>query len=380
MSGLPNAEPYKMKRKELDRLVKEKIDDIEKKGTLARWCRRIRSRFFKNPIHEINYDWCTVHGFADRVRWKIISEGEDDCKKKRRYATVEAYLTLARFEKDPGQAWNYVNSADKLLPLLVDDEDFERCLSRLHNWDSTLIDLESKPKEGSKKNSVDRLALKNFEERHEKLEAKFEAERGRLHANENEGGFEKEQPPNRSEVQVSLRLRNIAYNWQALRVQHWYQFNVELSLWFSLWRSYSIKLLWALIPAVILAEFLYTGFNPEKPLWYRPFLTVSIMGHFGGCLSAKLLARDLVRRVTSLELINVLITTRMLIGAAGAFTVYAIFGSGLISSVILQPLTENFVVLLAVGISAGFSEQLFVDSLHKSVQNLQMSGPPILKQ
>lgn len=379
MSELPSAEPNKKRRKDLDRLVKEKIDDIDKQGLLARSWRWAHLRLFKNPIREVYSDWCTVHGFADRIRWKIISEGEDDCKRMRRYVTVEAYLALARLERDPGQAWNHVNSADKLLPLLVDGEDLDRCLSRLHNWDDTLKELESKSKEGSKKNSADRLALEDFKTRHEELKKEYEAERKGLHANENEGRFEKEQPRNRSEVHVSLTLRNIACKLQALRVQHWYQFNVELSLYFSLWRSYTIKLLWALIPAVFLAEFLYTGFNPEKPLWYRPFLTVSIMGFLGGCLSAKLLARDLVRRTTSLELIKVLITTRMLIGAAGAFTVYAIFGSGLISSVILQSLTENFVVLLAIGILAGFSEQLFVDSLDKSVQNLQMSGPPIIK-
>ena len=175
MSELPSAEPNKKRRKDLDRLVKEKIDDIDKQGLLARSWRWAHLRLFKNPIREVYSDWCTVHGFADRIRWKIISEGEDDCKRMRRYVTVEAYLALARLERDPGQAWNHVNSADKLLPLLVDGEDLDRCLSRLHNWDDTLKELESKSKEGSKKNSADRLALEDFKTRHEELKKEYEA-------------------------------------------------------------------------------------------------------------------------------------------------------------------------------------------------------------
>lgn len=330
-----------MREPSLDDLVKQRGIEIGKKrGFFLRICEGIHQWFFEGPVPEIQKDWCAVRDFADKVRVSV-DKPEVDEETRHTFATVLAYLDLAKRERDPGQAWNYVNSADVLLPLVVAKEDFNRCLSRLRDWDKMLMEL----------GNVSEKDLDDIGKRY---------------------------PPEAVPDPMTDEHRNAASCGQAARAQLWSSINGRISLKFSLWCSISLKLLGGLILATILAEILYAGLSPEKPWWFFPFLTVSVMGFFGGGLSAFLIARESVVDTTSCGLIKVWTTSRMLVGAAGAFVTYIVVQwPGLLAGVdISQLLSENVFVLLSIGILAGFSEQLFVESLDKSAQNLRIVGKP----
>lgn len=143
-----SKEELERRREELKHMVEKKLSKIEISGPLGSIWRKARKLFRTGAINEIRYDWGTVAGFAAKVKLRIINVGKDGYKNKDRYATVEAYLILAKLENDPGQAWNYVNSADKILPLIVDDEDFSRVLFRMSKWDEQLYKMDSTAKEG----------------------------------------------------------------------------------------------------------------------------------------------------------------------------------------------------------------------------------------
>ncbi len=356
----------------LNQLVEKKMKEVEeKRGIVRQPFGRVRQWFHKSPLLEIYYDWCTVLGFTSGVKERIISELEAEekerwetgkkekpeseeekreleekkrkfRKKKRQYVTAKAYLNLAEYERNPGRAWNYVNSADKLLPLIVDDDGFDRCLLRLNQWNRSLLDRQENAKE----------TLDELDERYPVAETHHP-----------------------SQDRIPQVERDNAYCRQAGRAQLWYSVNARLSLRFSLWRSNNVRLGMVLLPAVFLAEVMYHALNPAEPLWYLPFLISSAMGFLGGGLSAFLLAREFIEYMVSPELIKVVTTSRMLLGAAGALVVYTIVGSGFVAGFgIAQLLHENVYVLLGTGITAGFSEQLFVESLDKSAQNLAIIG------
>ena len=71
-------------------------------------------------------------------------------------------MRIARYEKDLGEAWNHVNSADKLLPLVVDEGDLDRCTVRIRGWDKGLIELDSRLKE--KLEDIDRAQSEIWDE------------------------------------------------------------------------------------------------------------------------------------------------------------------------------------------------------------------------
>lgn len=87
-----------------------------------------------------------------------------------------------------------------------------------------------------------------------------------------------------------------------------------------------------------------------------------------------MITREFIKKIESNELIKTMILSRMLIGAAGAFTLYAIFGSGYISNLATNLYEDNLLGFIALGIISGFSEQLFVESINKSSQNLRLVG------
>ena len=355
---------------ELDKLIDEKVEMIDKKrGFFTRCCERIHRLFFVRPLTEIHEDWCTVRGFAMGVRDSIIrdsinrdsiqsyKEGWDAKKQKkwddkiRRFVTIQAYLKLAKREGDPGQAWRYVNSADKLLTLVIDDkDDFDQCLQRFEYWDRML------PK---------KLREKYLDEKEKKEEKDIKKKKDEKY--EDEKDFEEN--------------RKRAYKKQAARVRLWNDFvNSEVSLKISLWRMLRLRLLVGLLGAIFFAEIAYFRFNPGKPWWDFPFVTISVMGFFGGGLSAVILARKNVVSTSIRGEIEILTSSRMLIGAAGALVVYTIIGSGLVQSDFSQLLDGNIFAFLAMGIAAGFSEQLFVGPLSQITKNLNMFGNTAVKE
>lgn len=326
------------KKKDLESLVKEKMKELGSKY-------RFPKRLPKRPIPEVYCDWLTVKGFADKVRLDILNETLENKRRRSRYATCQAYLDLARLEKNPGQAWNFVNSADKLLPLLVKPKDFRKCQTRQENWDDKLGRLD--------KDAKRELAIL------------------------------KSNPPENWESSkvVTGEMIDYAYRLQAGRAQLWYAVaNGILSLKYTMFRWYTNILAVTVSLAVLTAEILFQYSVSDNPLWYRPFVTVSIMGIFGGGLSVRLRAGSYVKQTISIQLIRVMIETRILIGAAGALTVYILLESGILFSGIWETAPDKIFALLGLGIIAGFSEQLFVKSLKESAENVSIFGKPNLEE
>lgn len=371
MSFLNFFKKKKKKIKPMDKLIEKKEIEIRKKrGPAKSFFIRFQRLFRECPRPEIYDDWCTVQGFANRARVSI--DKLEDKKKKCTFATVQAYLNLARIERDPGQAWAYVNSADKDLPLVVDDKDFNRCLLRLRVWDEEMPEDLKKILNFQEKKLYDI----NYRELKELARCADKA-RGEEHRRLVEKLSKKYQAvgtPDAPQDPVSDERRKVEYCKQAARAQLWNLANREVSLKLSLWRSVSWRLLVGLALAIIIAEIIYAGLNPEKPWWYFPFFTSSVMGFFGGGLSALLIAHKSVVETPAYEVIKVQTASRMLLGAAGALVVYTIAGSGILAGNISQLLRENIYVLLIIGIAAGFSEQIFVRPLEKIAQNLQIFG------
>jgi hypothetical protein len=496
-----NLPSRQIKKDDMKKLIEGKIDELDRKRTwVGHWYFKNLRR--KRVIPEIYYDWGTVFGFADKVKIDLNikpTDGKDNNQKYlkdlNRYATIMAYLELAKVEKNPGEAWNQVNSADKLLPLIVHEDDFERCLLRLRAWDFSLFERDESAKEklrildekyevGSKlkiwddnipyelkeileqmlnetvllidsqdqlkdyfegiptdlitliddnifeinmtfykkkqseiwKKSIglklqtkikdlyndfigllkdknrykikDQKDIKKLERSMQKrvfrtLEKTRDQTLERIektyqsHKNPPSTNSSRTEDSNKNQNDYFEKCRRIEYCKQANRAQLWYSLNMEQSLKFDLWQHYNKTLLIALIPAVIIAEFLFTMFNSNSPLWYRPFIFISVMGFLGGGLSARLIARDLVEENSSAQLIKVIIHTRMFIGAAGAFVILIFVAAGFLSGQLIGFIDENFHILILIGITAGFSEQLFVDALDKSSKNLDMINTPM---
>ncbi|MEE9341967.1 MAG: hypothetical protein V3V21_09975 [Thermoplasmata archaeon] len=268
-------------------------------------------------------------------------------KKEHRYAAVRGYLDLAKEERNPGRAWNYVNSADKILPLIVDDADIPRSLYRMAFWDKRLEELDEKARDELGKTG-------------KRVDCMIQEREGR----------EKTKESNPDELLVQS-----AYELQSQRARFWYDINSNTTLRFCLWSAFNARLLTILVASIILAEWLYhTVIRPTDPWWYLPFFTISLMGLLGGVLSTQLLTREFIEKETSAGLINVLTLTRILLGAAGALVYFLIAGSGLVAGQdISQLLHDNAFVLMSTGVVAGFSEQLFIGALDKHTRHLSIA-------
>ena len=336
----------------LNQLTDQVIREIEpKRGVFQRLWQSILQWFTSDLRTEIRHDWLHVNSFVERAvkRFNSKKSVNDDGEKKRNLATIQAYLTLARRERDFAQAWTYVNLADALLPLVVDKEQLEACMQRLRTWDESLA------------------PLKKY-----KKESKFDPDP--VDAKQGPKDKEKSDPSQSSKCDKD---RFALHRAQLIRAQFWNVANRKSSLKRSLWWSIGIRLFGALVVAIVVAELIYAASNPLCPLVPRPFVFISLLGFFGGGLSAFLIARQYVINISSYELIKLHSLLRMLLGAAGAFVVYVVVQwPGLFEESIRKLLHDNIYVFLSIGIAAGFSEKLFVGALEKVADKLLIAGEP----
>jgi len=313
----------------LSELTKQVVKDIEgNKGYIRRAWQWILQLFSAGPRTEIYHDLLTIRSFAKRAIKRIDSEKKVDSEKIRTLATVQAYLILAGRERNFAQAWTYVNLAEALLPLVVEEKEVDACSARLRTLDGQMPDY--------LKNQIDidEIDLKT------KVSDNYKVHREQL---------------------VRSSLWNIA--------------NRKISLRLSLWRSIGIWLLMALGIAIFVAELMYAQSEPKNPLVLFPFLAVSALGFFGGGLSAFIKAREAVIKIPSYELIKVHTILRMLLGAAGAFVVYIAIQFLKVGD-ITKLLHTNIIYFLGIGIAAGFSERLFVKALEQISERLHI-GPEL---
>ena len=119
--------------------------------------------------------WDILTNFEKHPEWnpfiKFISGNKKVDDKIRRLVTIYAYLRLARSERRTGQAWRYVNSADKLLPLAVDEEDLCRCVDRSRDWDM-MLPKDLKEKLDKKDDDIQKNFIKKNEKLNEELKNK----------------------------------------------------------------------------------------------------------------------------------------------------------------------------------------------------------------
>ncbi len=330
----------------LEELTKEAVREIEgKKGFARRAWQWILQPFFSGPRKEICHDWLNTCHFADRAKEYLHSKHSGDSTKKRTFARVQAYLKLAARERDFAQAWTYVNLADALLPLVVDDHELDACILRLRKWDEQMPTYLKKCLEKAKKGA---------DSPGKKQESK------------------QKESPNVSQRSDSDTGRYTLHGEQLVRALLWNIANRRVSLRLSLWRSVGMWLLVGLVAAIVIAESMYSGSDQPKPLVSAPFAAASLLGFFGGGLSAFLKARGSVIRIPSYELIRSHTFLRMLLGAAGSFVIF-VAAHWLPFAEIPDLIDSDIFVFLSIGIVAGFSEKLFVGTLEKMAENLNLA-------
>ena len=327
--------------KNIDQKLKELSDEMIEKmnaGKLNLW--RIKQRLFrwiyKGPRKEVSHDWHIVKSYLDRaIENYRIRHGDKhhDDSTINTLAQINAYLQLAKNERDFAKAWTYVNIADSLLPLVVNDEELEACTARLRSRDSVIPGsmIKSLPKDMKK--------LLN------------------------------KKKPGKSQNTDRYGLLSV----QEIRALIWNNLNCKIALRISLWRSLGTYLFIGLVTAIIVAEFLNTNSIEPNPLVMFPFFAISLLGFFGGGISAFLRTRKKVVDITSYQTLKVYTVLRMLLGAAGSFVVFVAV-NWLGNQDIVDLLGKNIYVFLGTGIAAGFSEQLFVGTLEKMAEKLDIIG------
>lgn len=407
---------------ELDKLIEEIVGKLKKINKSTNICRRFWQRIFKSaPRPEVYHDLLHVRAYAERVTESIRKCGTVDKERLHTLATILAYLELAERERDFAQAWTYVNLADELLPLVVEEHELESCCARLSAWDEGMPDnLKKKLKaaldyvdgktdsSSPSTNFVESLKSKLKEKgidlpKDAVIHTKEENQQSLTKDGSKTYFASKETDEIKVEgvPKVSSPASNVPrkYNMhikQSIRASFWNSSNRRISLKLYLWHSIGFWLFLSLIFAILVSEYVY--FNYYKPvevekaqseqvsdqalkkvsqippfILSHPFFFVAVLGFFGGALSASLKARKSVIDITSYELIQVHTKLRMLLGAAGSFVVYILI-QVISPGGIADTIHTNIFAFLGIGIAAGFSERLFVGTLEKISENINLTG------
>jgi hypothetical protein len=316
----------------LEDLVEQKIKEIHAHEPFIR---RLWNHLFQVvsalPRAEIQHDWLVVNAFAERAVEHIkAKEDKKEVKyrEKQTLATVCAYLILAKRERDCAQAWSYVNLADALLPLVVEETELDACTVRLSTCEEHMP-----------------VKMKNCLKKIYKVSNKIEIG----------------------------KKRSGIYGVQTTRALLWNILNRRTSLKLALWRSLGGWLFLGLMLAIVVSEFAYCHSGEIVSFIPYPFAAIALLGFFGGGLSALLKAREKTIRIHSYELIRVQTSLRMLLGAAGALVIF-IAAQWLNIANVKAILSSDIFVFLAIGIAGGFSENLFVSAIEKIAENLEISS------
>jgi hypothetical protein len=333
----------------LHKLVEHAFGQIYEKGSIQKVKNWFVKRFFRGPGKEISHDWHIVNSFLERtiVHIKRLPKTDIDYEKKiLTLARIKAYLKMAKIETNFAEAWTYVNLADSFLPLVVNEDELGNCIMRLASRDRLITEsiLTTLPSEAQKILKDDNLMS----------------------------------------VVIDGNLdRYKLYREQEMRALLWNSLNRKISFRISLWHSLEMYLLFALVLAVGVTEII-SMLVPELMLVKDvngktmtsipfPFIFVSILGFLGGGLSAYVKTRDKAVDITSYKTLKVYTILRMLLGAAGSFVVFIIIhflGNDELNTL----LNTNIYAFLGIGIVAGFSERLFIETMEKMADKLDIIG------
>lgn len=318
MSNNKNKEEGKVDEhvKELEaEVIKESkkiTEDIMKNmGGLRKLFYTIRKIFISGPRSGVYHDWLVVYSFYKKALYcaGISSHKPVTEEEMAALAIIRAYLELARYERDFAQAWSFVNMAATHLPLVVEDKDLPPFVSY----------------------------LKSFKEKED-------------------------------DEDISQLDKNKLQHKLLERAHQWNSENRKTSLKLSLWWSVGFWLFLSLGIAVLVAEYATSIFAGGAILFYR-YVSISLLGFFGGGLSAFFTSRKAAVNIPNSVLIRAHTVLRMLLGAAGSFVVYVI-AQWVPLGGISELINTNYAVFLTLGIVAGFSERFFIGALEKITANL----------
>ena len=354
----------------LKKEVKRIVNDLKRsKGWVKRLCHWIAVKMCRGPIPEIFHNWLIVYACALRTVKYLEEKSQPDKKELEIMATILAYQEMARYERDFATAWSYVNMAMSLIPLVVNDSEVEHC-KFLMNVSDTKEQIPGKKKQKAILGSIDlnlKLTLnpKDHQEIRECREQIFKM----LDFWLNTTLSLVEETPGNDHIE-KYRL----YEERLNDTQKWNSKNRQISLKLSLWRSLGYIILFTLLAVIILAEVLHEILNNPNPVFFYPYLYISILGFFGGGLSAFIKVREMAVSIPNYKLIRAHTFLRMIIGGAGALVVFIAARFLEIDEALKLDLLNNPVTFLGLGIASGFSERLFINALEKISENLKI-GP-----
>lgn len=317
--------------------------EADRKREIRRQKGAVRDRFdallrwFSPGIaHETRDDWLRVRRSCDSIRARLLSEGTVTPEIAHQLATANAYLELARDTRDLAETWGLVNQASEVLCQLAEDSEKKVFLQRMETWQPIL------------KRWLNELY---------------------------------EDTDIGKELEEKLDKTNDACQKLAIHSQQWNLVNQWISFSRRLWRLALGILVVALILAIVVAENLYDApdkaviQHPQVVIQY-PFALISVLGLFGGALSALLTSS--ARKVTAVTYgqSRSQIFIRLVLGASGAFVVYTLISvPGLINEPVAGFFQKGLQGFLALGIAAGFSERLFKEALERLAQQVPTTAP-----
>jgi len=363
----------KSKFESLSRKIRKKIS--RNNGPLRQLYRWFIKLFTSGPRPEIYHDWLYVNSIFEKAVYCVESEGSLSPDTFSTLATIQAYLELARYERNFAKAWSYINLAITLLPLVVKQEELPSVTFRLQqrkmkekekvaiqDWISKLVSIQSQLKltQGETDHEKSQLYIQQANTLLAQLESEVKACKTLpKHA---KAGKEKE-----SDSDNRKQDKNQLYFEQINEAQTWNVKNLRIALKLSLWKSVGSWFLLSLLIALAIAVCGESSFKLKSPA-YR-YIFILLLGFFGGGLSALLTARQTAVKITDWGLIKAYMILRMLLGAAGSFVVYIIVQAISLGQISTE-IDKNFAAFLALGITAGFSERLFIKALEKISENL----------
>ena len=288
--------------------------------------------FVKIPYQEIRHIWLVDYSILKLTLIALPSgTGKEDLERIRALTMVADYLYRACRSPNLADAWSCANLATAFLAEGVRDEDLKAASMGLMASDKSL----------SRKAS-DRL--REMEKMHGR--ASFKKKGGR-------------QSSERGALFGELILRSFV----------WDGINRRTSL--------RIRLLLLVFVAMLVSLVLVVYRAAAGPV-LSPYIAMTILGAFGGSVSATLTARKSVVDAVSYRLIVTLLGLRMLLGAVGAFIIYlvlqwpGIFDQALVGQIAGEHPKDY--LFLSLGIASGFSERLFVGTLEKISDKLSINS------
>jgi hypothetical protein len=281
---------------------------------------------------------------------------------------VLALLECAKTEHDFAQAWTYVNLADAILTRVVDDGELDASVSRLATADARLPEEYRALLQKQRIPEDVAILLREIREwmsSHQPISTESDA-----------GGVLQNRIEEALKRTPGSDKRTDHHADQLVRTTLWNGVNRKISLKLALWASIRRRLLFAILAFFgAVALLINSGFKNSSWRDLVSLLAIGLLGLFGGMLSAFLQAREEEVNVPSYQVVLSRTSLRMLLGGAGAIVVYSV-GLLVLSDQLQTLIRDNLLAFMTVGIVAGFSERLFIDTLEQAAANLHTSGSP----